>query len=285
MVDLKEREAEEAEQRAQTERQTIRQEERETAQERQEITQERQRTQEQQQAGTITPREEQQIQEELDRREEAVEEREREIEQRREEVQRLEEFAEQKRQEAQEERQEIARDQQTVIAGIGEIEEISDSVFGVMIEKDNPVIMGRIVRISTTGREQRRSPMNTVHVRTVSFIGGRILAIAGENIGNGAVRLVEINQNNLEMARQGDDDIMTGSLLWINGNDLYAITADLDNNSCYLGRFNTNLVIQAKSTVKIHPSASVTIQQGRLLTQREDGSAIILNPANLSEVR
>jgi len=144
--------------------------------------------------------------------------------------------------------------------------------------------MGRIVRLNpANGAELRRSPLDSVHVRTVTFISGRILAIAGETGGRGAVRLIEINQNNLEMAKQGDVDIKTGSLLWVNGNDLYAITAE--GNNCFIGRFNTNLIMQAKSTIRVHPEASVIIQQGRLLTQRENGNPLILNPMDLTEAQ
>jgi hypothetical protein len=294
MVDLKEREAEEAAQQAQTQREEITREERQiteertqTAQERQDISQERQAVQEDLEAGRITEEEARQRQQELDTREQETEERElalarrdEELEQHREEAQRLEDFAEQKTEEAQQEREGIAADQQAVI-----VQETTGGVFGITIERVNPP-MGRLVRLNpATGGELRRSPLDTVHTRTVTFIGGRILAIAGEATGRGAVRLIEINQTNLEMAKQGDDDIRTGSLLWVNGNDLYAITAEPGNNNCLLGRFDTNLVLQAKSAVRVHPEASVTIQQGRLLTQREDGSPLILNPADLTEIQ
>jgi len=295
MVDLKDREAEEAERRAQAERDAARQQEtqvaqerQEVAQERQDIEQERQQTQEDLSAGRITPQEARRAQEELDRREERVQQRESEIAQqeeeigqRREEAGRLEEFAEQKTAEAQQDRQDIANDQQAAI-----VEEDVGGFYGVTIERVDPAIMGRIVRFNqTTGREIRRSPLNVIHSRTVAFIGGRIIAIAGENTGSGAVRLVEINQSSLEMAKQGDDDIKSGSLLWVNGNDLYAVTINLADNKCYLGRFDTNLILRAKSAVAVHEQASVTIQQGRLLTQREDGSVLMLNPADLTEMR
>ena len=295
MVNLMDREADEAEQRAQAEREAARQEETaintartETAQERQNIDQERQSIQQDQEAGRITQEQARQAQEDLDRREQAVDERDQElddreagVDQRREEAQMLDEFAGQRTEQAQQGRQDIARDQQAAIT-----ETPSDGVLGVTIERVDPTIMGRVVRINpATGMELRRSPVDTVHVRTVTFTGGRILAVAGENRGNGAVRLVELNQTSLEISRQGDDDIMTGSLLWLNNNDLYAITVDLSNNYCYLGRFNTNLILQVKSSMRVHSSASVTIQQGRLLTQREDGSVLILNPTDLTEMR
>jgi len=278
MVDLQEREAAQAESQARSERQAVRQEERQIAEERRQTAEERQRIQEGQEAGTITEEEARQSEEELNRREEELAQREEDLEQRREEAQRLEDFAERRTEEAQQQRQEIARDQQAIIV------QESGGIFGITIERTAPVPMGRIVRLNpANGSELRRSPLNLVHVRTVTFIGGRLLAIAGETTGQGAIRLIEINQTSLEMAKQGDDNIRAGSLLWVNGNDLYAIT--IDGNNCFLGRFNSNLELQAKSIVQVHNDASVTIQQGRLLTQRQDGSVLILNPADLTEVR
>jgi hypothetical protein len=263
MVNLIEREADKAEQQARTQREEIRQEEKQIAQERQQVQQD-------QEQGKITQEEARAANENLDRREEAVE-------QKKEDTQKLEEFAERKTEEAQQQRQEIAQDQQNAIA------QDANGVYGVTIEKTNPTQMGRIVRLNPVdGKELKKSPLDTIHVRTVAFVGGRILAIAGENKGQGAVRIIELNPLSLEMARQGNDDIKTGSLLWINGNDLYAITVDNAKNQCYLGRFNTNLELQAKSTVRVHPDGGVTIQQGKVLTQREDGSALLLDAADLS---
>jgi hypothetical protein len=146
--------------------------------------------------------------------------------------------------------------------------------------------MGRVVILDPTGRQIRRSPQDfLIHSRTVAFIGGRLFAIAGENVGNVAVRLIEINPVSLEIINQGLNDIRPGSLLWVNGNDLYAITIDLRNNQSFIGRFNTDLVLQARSAVRVHPDSGILIQQGNLLTQRENGSALILNPIDLTEVR
>jgi len=277
MVDLKEREAEDAQQQAQIEREVVREREREITQERQQVEQERQQTQDDLEQGRITQEEADRRDQEADQRDQELDEREAELDELREEAQRLEDFAEQKIDEAQEEREAIARDQQDAIT-----QETTGGVLGITIEDTYPP-MGRLVRFNpVTGAELRRSPLNTVHARTVTFIGGRILAIAGENVGQGAVRLIEITQDNLVMAKQGIDDIRPGSLLWVNGNDLYAIIADGDDN--YLGRFDVNLDLQAKSVVKIHPDSAVTIQQGRLLTQYEDGSPLLLNPADLTEL-
>jgi flagellar biosynthesis GTPase FlhF len=279
MTELKEREADQAAQQAQQERDRIREQERQLAEERERIERERQQTEADRDAGRITEDQAQQRQEDLDRREDELAQQEDDLDQRRDDAQRLEDFAEQKIDEAQQDREEIARDQQSTIA-----QETSGGILGITIESTNPS-KGRLVRFNpATGQELRRSPLNTVHVRTVTFIGGKIIAIAGENVAQGAIRLIEITQDTLVMAKQGEDDIKSGSLLWVNGNDLYAITNDAGSKDCYLGRFNTDLVLQAKSVVKVHPDCAVTIQQGRLLTQREDGSPLILDPSSLAEM-
>jgi len=278
MVNLKEREAEQTEKRVQVERQAIKQEENKIAQERRNIAQERQKVQEDQEAGKISQAQAQQKQDELNKREQATDEKDKELDNRRDEVQKLVNVVEKKTDEAQQERKEIAKDQQSAITA-----QTTEGVIGVMVSRETPAIMGKLVRISMTGNELKRSALDSVHIRTLSLVGGKILAIAGENKGNGAVRLIEINQSSLEMAKQGDDDILTGSLLWINASDLYAITVDLQTKYCYLGRFDTNLALKAKSSARVHPNASVTIQQGRLLTQDENGAAIVLDPADLSK--
>jgi hypothetical protein len=117
----------------------------------------------------------------------------------------------------------------------------------------------------------------------LSFVDGRILAVAGENRGNGAVRLVELNPDTLEMAYQGEDDIDPNSLLWINGSDIYAIT--LYQGGLYLARFNSQLARAGRSTVTLHPYAAVTIQNGLISTQRADGSVLVLNAKDLTEVK
>jgi len=164
--------------------------------------------------------------------------------QRSDDAQKLDDLAQQKTEEAMQDRRDIAQDQTSTIA-----EETSRSVIGVWLNTGKP-LLGGLVRVNMTGKEIRRSPLDTVHVRTITFIGGKIIAIAGESSDKGAVRLVEINPNNLEMARQGDDDLMTGSLLWVNGNDIYAITNDISAKANYLGRFNTNLQLPSARTVR-----------------------------------
>ncbi|MDR0450434.1 MAG: hypothetical protein LBH26_04130 [Treponema sp.] len=320
MADLKDREALEAEQRAQGQREAIADEEERIAREREAGSRERERIEEERQenrqaaaSGEINREEEQRREEELAARQTAAERKEQELEQReeglaerREEARQDEELAGQKREEALQDRESIARDQQEIAAqdqtepaareqqgaGAGSRGEsplqgggqgaAENSVIGTSLERpDSP--LGRVVRVnSDTGAELRRSRFNTVNSRTLAFAGGRLLAIAGEDRGNNAaIRLVEIDTDSLEIVSQGNDNIHPDSLLWINGTDLYAIT--VQEGGAYLGRFDTLLARQARSEVPVHPFASVNFQNGILVTQRADGSALLLDPTELRE--
>jgi hypothetical protein len=84
------------------------------------------------------------------------------------------------------------------------------------------------------------------------------------------------------MVNQGDDDVHPGSLIWVNSGDLYVIIANRDG-TFNLGRFNTDLFLQARSRVAVHPNAMVSVQQGLILTQGSDGRSLLLNPGDLTE--
>jgi hypothetical protein len=306
MVDLKEREAGEAEQRATLQREAIAEEERQITQERAEldqgrreaareqteIEQERQQARQAETEGRAAPEETRRIEEQLAEREEALEQqnaqlaereqtlekREEALDEKREEAQAAEDFSDQKIAEAQQERADIAKDQQELInrppqsAGAG--------IVGVRLTSPNSPL-GRIVQMDTdSGAEIKTSDLNTVNARTFTSLGGKLLAVAGENRGTAVIRLIEIDRDTLEMVKQGNDDISPESLLWTRGNDLYAITAA--GNSRYLARFNTDLELQAQSTITVHPFAALSFNGDSILTQRSDGSLIILDGRTLA---
>jgi len=279
MVDLKEREAEAAEQKASTQREAIRQEEKAIANERSQVESDRKQLEQDKAAGTVTPGESSRRESEIDKKSDELDNRESQLALQREQAAQQDQFAEKKTDEAQQDRASIALDQQSIINRGDQ----PQGLIGIMIERKDSTL-GRLVIIDPSSRNVlRRSPLDTVYVRTLTFIGGKVLAIAGENRGNGAVRLIEINSGTLEMSKQGNEDLSSGSLIWVNGSDLYAITANLSNGTFNLGRFNADLGLQAKSAITVHPNASVNIQQGSLLTQKADGSAAVLNPADLTE--
>lgn len=320
MVDLKEREAEEADSRAREQHREADEEQRHIDEERRQIEEERGQISQGRPAETArpasparqepaaeTPRREQspqtppgeqtgeekpappltaeespqtkQAREELDRREEDLDRRQEVVDQKREEARKNEELSGQKREEAREERESIAADQQALIDAGSSPEEEEGLITAILNSPDSP--LGCFVYIGRNGEELRRSVVNTVHIRTILSAGGKIIAVAGENRGSGAVRLIEIDSRTLEMKAQGEDDIHPQSFLWTSGPDLYALTVSGGNT--YLGRFNSSLALEARSRTPLHPFASLWFQDDLVLTQRSDGSALILNAQTLGE--
>ena len=299
LVDLMEREAAEAEARAAALREAAALQEQALAEERARLEAEQQRiAQEQQQlaqaqaAGEVTPAQAQaavaQAQAAADAQAQAIAEQEAALAAQQAEAERQEQFAEQRFEDAQQHREAIAQDQQQIIIAQAGLPPqppppLQQGFLTVVIERPGST-MGRLVSIDPATRQQRSSPLTTVQARTLTFVDGRLIAIAGERVGQGAVRLVEIDTRSMEMVSQGGDDIHPGSLIWQNGMYLYAITADHANGGALnLGRFDRNLVLQARSELTIHPNASISVQQGSLMTQRADGTAAVLHPTSLAE--
>ncbi|MDR1429460.1 MAG: hypothetical protein LBI85_04150 [Spirochaetaceae bacterium] len=295
MVDLKEREAEEAEQEAAYQREAIQEEERRIQEEREAIQREREtiaqeRQQQEQDRGEQTQAQQEEREQELARREEeaarredAVSQRQEQVEEQRREADSLEEFAEEKAADAQQDREEIARDQQEIIARQDALADATPSMLAVKFTGPDTGL-GDLVRVNAaTGEELRASTLHTISGRTVTLKDGRIFAIAGENRGQGAIRIVELSPDTLEMRAQNADDIHPGSLLWVNGDNLYAVSVVADK--LYLARFNTSLERQARSSATVHAQAALLFEGNTLLTQREDGSVLILNANDLTEAK
>jgi hypothetical protein len=290
MVDLKEREADAAEQRAASQREAIAREEAAIAEDRQRnaeeqrrIEEDRRQAQADQAAGRLSDEEAAAKEAELAARETEAAEKDAELAQRegnladqKNEAERSEALAEQKAAEAQQERQAIAADQQGLINQDAAL--TPTGILGMRLETRDGGL-GRLVRVDTaTGAVLKTSAVNTVNARTLMVVNGKVFAAAETT---SAIRLVTFNPVTLEIDQQGNDTIHAQSLLWIKGSDLYAIT--VTNDGLFLGRYNTDLVRQALSTVTIHPFAAVIFQDDVLITQNTGGQAVLLNARDLTE--
>jgi hypothetical protein len=278
---ISQEEAQKQQEEARKQQETAQQQQQEAARQEQEAAQQQQQANQQEQELARQEQENQQQREDIAQREQAVD-------QAKQEAGATQERADQKTQEAQAEREQIAKDQQEMIDSGSSTGAIASAVPPAAAKNallaagilQNNNSLGRLVRVDpSNGSTVQTSRMNTVNTRTVLLSGTRIFAIAGINQGNGAIRLVEISPDTLEMLKQGNDDINQNSLLWANGSSLYAIATV--NGKNYLARFDNNLVRQAQSAVEVHPYASCIFQGDRLLTQGTNGSPLLLNGQTL----
>ncbi|MCL2834649.1 MAG: hypothetical protein FWD78_15880 [Treponema sp.] len=259
----------------QQQQQAQQQEQQAQQQQQQAAAQEQQAQQQQQQAAAQEQQAQQQQQQIADQQQQ--------LQQQQQQADQVQQYSDQKADEAQQDRQGIANDQQAIINQEPIMPITTSGLLGVSILTPN-ASLGRIVKINPdNGQEVQRSILNTVNARSLCQVNGRLYAVAGEARGDGAIRLVELSTDTLEMLKQGDDDISPQSLAWTNGTDIFAVTSSGGN--FYLARFNAELVRQARSSMTVHPFAAVTFSDNYLITQRADGSAVLLNLNDLTEKR
>jgi hypothetical protein len=187
------------------------------------------------------------------------------------------EFAERKAVEAQQERESIAADQRDLI-GVAQAKAAETGVLAVRLTGQSTP-RGTIVKVNPgSGATLQTSPLNQVAGRTLTFIGGKTLAVAASG---GKSRLVEVDPSTLQTIKEGADELNGDTQIWVSGSDLYAIVQSGGKN--YLARFDVNLVKQAQSAAVVHPWAAPAFQGDKIITQNERGAIIFLNQSNLTE--
>ena len=238
MVELKEREADEAAQKAELQRDEIAREEAAIAEQRREAEAERPRIEAERAEAPqgATAEEEEARQAALNEREATLAEKEAELEARESEVEEKkaeatanEEFAERKTEEAAAERAAISDDQREMI-GAGSMPSPASPATVLVIKLAGPATSGGIpvLVVPSTGEQVKASMLNTVRARTLVSAGGKSIAIAGETGTDGIHRLIEIDNLTLETVRQSEDQIHSESLIWVDGQSLYAILNGAD---------------------------------------------------------
>jgi hypothetical protein len=294
MVDLKEREADEAAQKAAIQREEIAREEQRIAEQRNAVEAERQQIAEERgQVPEAAPdgaasTEETDRQAALDERETAAAEKEAELDaqeaalaEKRQEAAASEEFSERKIEEADAERAAISEDQRDLIAAANIPPQTAPAagVLGIRLnDRNSPV--GTLVLVSpASGELLKTSGLNTIQARTIVRVDGKITAVAAENDG-GVYRLIAIDAATLQSLKQSEDEINRESLIWVNGANLYAIVNTTDGQQ-RLARFNADLVRQALSTRTVHPFATVLFDGNRLITQNAQGIVQTLDAQSL----
>ena len=189
--------------------------------------------------------------------------------------------ADAKRDEAQEERTSIAKDQQALIAEKSQNE--NDGIMYGLKNMDDAGITSAIVSMnSETGVVIKESPVAVIRGRTVYEDGDRFIAVAGSNFGNGAVRLVSIDKNTLEIADESAEKLAEISFLAERDGNYFCTIQE--GSDFYIGRFDNRVQNQAKSTVKVKAATPITITAKGVMVTDANGVPVLLNQSDLSSL-
>ncbi len=124
------------------------------------------------------------------------------------------------------------------------------------------------------------SQVKNICGRRYDIFSGGIVVITHRGEHTSGHRLTLVNRENLEEIKSGEDNIFWRSFIEIRANNIYAIL--YDNGKYYLGKFDTELKLEAKSDVLIHEDTFISIFQDFIYINRNDKKIIVLKREDLS---
>ena len=286
MVDLKERESEQAADKAQTAQKQATEEQKKLSETKKEADQAQKQADQAKKEAEKNPTEEnkqkaEEAQKAADEKKEEVKEQEKKTEEAKEEAKEQQALADKKQNEAYDERKDIAKDQQEVQQKEAE-EAKMPSEYGIILS-DEKELLSRLVRFNTeTGEIIKKSPVTEIRNRIIYALGDEFIAVAGQDVGNAAIKLVTIDQVNMEITSESNETLAADSVLMREGNDFYCIIADGSNWK--VGKFDSNLVLKLKSDVNVKSSTPITITDSGIVITDSTGRLRLLNKADLKSI-
>ena len=189
--------------------------------------------------------------------------------------------ADKKQTEAQNERTEIAKDQQQVMEKNAE-DAKAPAAYGMQLTDEQQLLSGMVKVNADTGAVIHSSPVTYIRNRTVYAAGDNFIAIAGENSGRGAVKLILLDAANMEMIKESSEIVAENSVLIQDGSDYYCIIQDGKN--WVLGKYDAALTLKLKSPVAVKSSTPVSLSGSTIIITGIDGKIKLLSKEDLKEV-
>lgn len=219
--------------------------------------------------------------EKVEKQEEVQKQQETVTEEAKQEASKQQDFADKKQTEAQSERKEIAKDQ-NAIQKQEAAEAKMTTEYGLIIV-DPSEMLSRLVKFDTaTGEVVKNSPVSVIRNRTAYEVNDQFIAIAGENTKKGAIKLVLIDEDTMEITDESDSYIAADSVLLEDGGDYYCVVEEKGKH--YVAKFGGDLSLKLKSNVEVMSCTPITFTNAGLVVTEVTGKLKILNRSDLSVV-
>ena len=190
-------------------------------------------------------------------------------------------LADKKQSEAQAERKEIAKDQNEIQKIEAEQSKMPTD-YGIVLF-DEKALLSRLVRYnSQTGEVIKNSPVTSLRGRAIYKAGENYIAIAGENSKNGAIKLVLLSPETMEISAESERTVAADSMLVQDGAEYYCVIDE--SGSYYLGKFAEDLTFKLKSQIKVKAASPITIGESTISVTDEKGNFKVLDKSDLSDL-
>ncbi len=287
MVDLKEREAEEATRKAQESQKQATEEKKKLAEEQKKTETARKDAEDARKKADENPGD-RTAQKEAEKKEAVYEEQLKTEAEQQETVREAEQTAAEKQQtadrkndEAQTERKTIAKDQQEVIQR--EIENArAPSAYAIRLTDEASLLSG-LVKVNTeNGEVIQASPVTVIRNRTMFQAAGNFIAIAGENTGNGTVKLVLLSPDTMEIVKESNEVVAQESVLVQDGGAFYCIIQN--GQGWTVGKYDADLNLLLKGDANVNPNTPMTVTDSFVIVSGSSGRVRLLKKTNLEAV-
>ncbi len=192
-------------------------------------------------------------------------------------------LADRKQSEAQAERKDIAKDQNEIRKNEAAAAEVPFE-YGITLA-DEGQLLSRLVKFSSKdGSVLKSSPVTVIRNRTVFRTDTGFIAVAGENGGNGTVRLVSIDPDNMEITAESGETVAEDSVLMSDGTGFYCIVLNSDGN-WVIAKYDGSITLRLKSDVPVNSRTPVSITESGIVVTGADGKMKLLSKDDLKEVR
>lgn len=187
--------------------------------------------------------------------------------------------ADKKQAEAQEERKSIAQDQEAV-ENAEEAASNAPSVYGLSLASANSMDSA-IVKVNTKdGTILQKSEVNVIKNRIAFEVGGGFIAVAGANSGNGAVKLVFIDKKSLEITNESEETLSDNSILVQDGSNYLVIVKD--KIAYFTAKYDANLKLLKKSPVPVSPNSPIVKTTAGYMVTDVAGQPLVLDTTELT---
>ncbi len=133
---------------------------------------------------------------------------------------------------------------------------------------------------ASTRKIMFKSPVENICGSRYDIYSGGIVIITHKGSHTLGHHLTLVDKDTLQAKIYGDDNVFWRSFIEIREGFIYAVT--YDNGKHYLGRFDGNLKLVAKSKVELSENTFISFWDNYIYINRQDKTIIVLNKEDLS---
>lgn len=192
-------------------------------------------------------------------------------------------IADKKQTEAQTERKEIATDQQ-IVQKEEQARARALTEYGLIVTDENELLCKLVKFNIENGKIIKNSPVSVIRSRIFyeAVENESLIAIAGQNQGNGTIKLVLIDEDKMEIISESNETISPSSPLIKDGDNYYCVIED--NGKWVIGKYDNTLTLLKKSLIPVVSETPIIISKTGLVVTDSSNALRVLDINSLESI-